>query len=124
MKILADENFPRPIVDSLRKEQHDVLWARTDCPGLRDRELLDRAEADGRVLLTLDKDFLQVAFQRRVPLKQSGVILFRSFPAIPEEIKPLVETALAGDHAWIAHVSIVSKDGIEMISTERSQPGN
>jgi hypothetical protein len=28
-----------------------------DCPGLTDRALLERAEADGRVLLTLDKDF-------------------------------------------------------------------
>ena len=27
------------------------------CPGLKDRTLLERAEADGRLVLTLDKDF-------------------------------------------------------------------
>jgi len=67
MRILAGENFPRPIVESLRKPNHDVLWARTDCPGLKDSELLERAEADDRVLLTLDKDFWQLALQRRIP---------------------------------------------------------
>ena len=77
MRILADENFPRPIVENLRKQDHDVLWARTDCPGLKDRTLLERAEAEGRVVLTLDKDFWQIALQRPIPLKRSGVILFR-----------------------------------------------
>jgi predicted nuclease of predicted toxin-antitoxin system len=57
MRILADENFPQPIVESLRQLDHDVLWARTDSPRLRDRTLLERAEADGRIVFTLDKDF-------------------------------------------------------------------
>jgi len=48
MRILADENFPLPIVESLRKKHHDVLWARTDFAGLKDRALIERAEAEGR----------------------------------------------------------------------------
>ena len=75
MRILADENFPRPVVESLRNRDHDVIWARTDCPGLKDRALLERAEAEGRVVMTLDKDFWQIALQRSIPLKRSGVIL-------------------------------------------------
>jgi predicted nuclease of predicted toxin-antitoxin system len=90
MRVLADENFPRPIVESLRKQHHDVLWARTDCPGLKDRTLLERAEADGRVVLTLDKDFWQIALQRPIPLTRCGVILFRLFPAIPENLNLLL----------------------------------
>jgi predicted nuclease of predicted toxin-antitoxin system len=117
MRILADENFPRPIVESLRKENHDVIWARTDCPGLKDRALLERAEAEGRVVLTLDKDFWQVALQRPIPLKRCGVILFRVFPAIPENLAPLVDSTLRAEQSWIGHVSIVTKDGIEMIPT-------
>jgi len=49
MRFLADENFPRPVVDALRNMGHDVVWARTDCPGMKDRALLERAEADGRL---------------------------------------------------------------------------
>jgi hypothetical protein len=33
MRILADENFPKPIIEALRAEGNDVLWARTDCSG-------------------------------------------------------------------------------------------
>ena len=117
MRILADENFPLPIVESLRQQDHDVLWARTDCPGLKDRTLLERAEADGRVVLTLDKDFWQIAVQRPIPLKRCGVILFRVFPAIPENLGPLVDSILRAEHSWIGHVSIVTKDAIEMFPT-------
>jgi hypothetical protein len=64
MRFLADENIPLRTVEVLRKQGHDVLWARTDCPGIKDRALLDRAEADGRLILTLDKDFWQLTLQR------------------------------------------------------------
>jgi hypothetical protein len=61
MRLLADENFPKPIVDALRAEGHDVLWARTDLAGASDVALLDRAESEARIILTLDKDFWQIA---------------------------------------------------------------
>jgi predicted nuclease of predicted toxin-antitoxin system len=61
MKILADENLPSPVVEALRSQGHDVLWARQDCRGFKDPALLDRAEAEGRIVLTLDRDFWQLA---------------------------------------------------------------
>jgi predicted nuclease of predicted toxin-antitoxin system len=89
------------------------------CPGLKDCELLERAEADGRLLLTLDKDFWQLALQRPIPLKRCGVILFRVHPAIPENLNPIVSRVLRAEREWIGHVSIVTEDGVEMISVER-----
>ena len=53
MRLLADENFPKPIVEALRAEGHDVLWARTDLAGTSDLALLDLAESDPRIVLTL-----------------------------------------------------------------------
>ena len=88
MRLLADENVPLPTVEALRLAGHDVFWVRTDAPGTGDAALLDLAEADGRVLLTLDKDFFQIAIQRRKPLERTGVILFRVHPAIPENVTP------------------------------------
>ena len=119
MRILADENFPRLVFEILRKQDHDVLWARSDCPGLKDRALLERAEAEGRVVLTLDKDFWQIALQRPLSLKRSGVILFRVFPAIPADLAPIVVSTLRAERSWAGHVSIVAKDGIEMIPTAK-----
>ncbi|MBI2688886.1 MAG: DUF5615 family PIN-like protein [Acidobacteria bacterium] len=68
MRLLTDENFPKLIVEALRSADHDVLWARTALPSWKDNALLDFAESDGRIMLTLDKDFWQIAIQRRVPL--------------------------------------------------------
>ena len=117
MRLLADENFPLPTVEALRKQGHDVVWVRTDCPGLKDRVLIERAEAEDRLVLTLDKDFWQLALQRPGALKRSGVVLFRVHPAVPENLEPLVVAMLRARREWIGHVSIVTKDGIEMIPT-------
>jgi len=95
MKLLADENFPRPTIQCLRSRGHNILWARMDCPGLTDRALL--------------------APQRPIPLKRCGVILFRVHPAVPETLEPLVDSALRAGHAWIGRLSIVTEDGIETI---------
>ncbi len=115
MRLLADENFPRPIVDLLRKQGHDVLWARTHCPGLTDRVLLQRAVADDRLVLTLDKDFWQLALQRPSDLQNSGIILFRAHPAISQNLEVLVTVMTSVSRDWGGHVSIVTKDGVEMI---------
>ena len=50
MRLLADESFPKPVVEALRAEGHDVLWARTDHAGAKDVVLLDLAEAEAHAL--------------------------------------------------------------------------
>jgi predicted nuclease of predicted toxin-antitoxin system len=57
MRFLADENCPGDAVTALRTLGHDVLWIRTDAPGITDEEVLARGLEDARVLLTSDKDF-------------------------------------------------------------------
>jgi predicted nuclease of predicted toxin-antitoxin system len=92
-----------------------VTWARTDRPSTKDAALLDRAEAEGRILLTLDKDFWQIAIQRRLPLQQSGVILFRAHPAIPGNTTPLVLRTVGADEGWGGHASVVTVDRVLMV---------
>jgi predicted nuclease of predicted toxin-antitoxin system len=115
MRLLADENFPLPTIAALRRAGHDVTWVRTDCPGAEDAALLDRAEADGRVLLTLDKDFWQIAIQRRKPLERSGAIVFRVHPAIPENVTPLVLRTMGREQEWGGHASVVTEDRVLMV---------
>jgi predicted nuclease of predicted toxin-antitoxin system len=117
VRILADENFPGPIVGVLRSNGHDVLWARADCRGWKDAALLELAESQTRIMLTLDKDFWQIAVQRRVPLEQSGVVLFRVHPATPEYLEPLVRTFLEAGKVWIGHISIITANRIQMLAS-------
>jgi predicted nuclease of predicted toxin-antitoxin system len=120
MRLLADENFPMPIVEALRSDGHDILWARTDCAGWSDVVLLDLAESEARIVLTLDKDFWHIAVQRRTPLEQSGVVLFRVHPAIPENLGPLVRAFVKAKRVWTGHVSIITGAGIQMLAARRS----
>lgn len=119
MRLLADENLPKPTVQSLRHDGHDVLWARTDCQSKADSFLLDLAESEGRILLTLDKDFWQLALQRRQPLVKSGVVLLRIHPAVPHAVTSLARRALASEHEWTGHVSVVTVQGIEIFRSDQ-----
>ena len=115
MGLLEDENFPLPTVTALRQAGHDVTWTRTDAPGTGDLALLDLAETESRVLLTLDKDFWQIAIQRRKPLERSGVILFRVHPAIPENITPLVLRTMSTEQELGGHASVVTPERVLML---------
>jgi predicted nuclease of predicted toxin-antitoxin system len=67
MRFLADENFPGDAVTALRTSGQDVLWIRTDAPGITDQDVLARSLKDARVLLTFDKDFGDLAWRSGLP---------------------------------------------------------
>jgi predicted nuclease of predicted toxin-antitoxin system len=61
MKLLLDTCVWGPTSQRLRSEGHDVVWAGEwpEDPG--DEEILERAYIEGRILVTLDKDFGELA---------------------------------------------------------------
>ncbi|HRZ52400.1 MAG TPA: DUF5615 family PIN-like protein, partial [Candidatus Contendobacter sp.] len=75
-RFLADENFLGDAVTALREAGHDIVWIRTDAPGSTDRQVLTRAVAERRILLTFDKDFGDLAYRCRLPAT-CGIVLFR-----------------------------------------------
>src|ERR1039457_2509978 len=82
-RVQCGEPFPSAWPTNTRLIRFQLLWARTDCAAWKDAVLLNLAESEARIMLTLDKDFWQIAVQRRVPLEQSGVVLFRVHPRLP-----------------------------------------
>ena len=76
MQFLANENFPLDAVEAIRNLGHDVAWVRADAPGSKDRDILQRAVVEDRILLTFDKDFGDLAFQFGLPAT-CGIVLFR-----------------------------------------------
>ncbi len=79
MRILLDTCVWGGATAALAEAGHDVLWAGDwpDDPG--DEEILARALADGRVLVTVDKDFGELAILRGVP--HAGIVRIVQFPA-------------------------------------------
>ncbi len=75
MKLLADENIDPPLIVWLRSQGHDVLSVAESHSGSGDADLLNLAEAEGRILLTFDKDFADLTFRQRV--KSPGIVHLR-----------------------------------------------
>lgn len=76
MKVLADESVEGEIVARLRAEGLDVAYVPETSAGIRDDEVLVRANAEDRVLLTEDKDFGELAFY--YGNRSSGIVLLRA----------------------------------------------
>lgn len=72
MRLLLDACVWGGSLPRLAEAGHDVVWAGAwaDDPG--DAEILRRAHAEGRVLVTLDKDFGELAVAREQP--HSGIV--------------------------------------------------
>lgn len=88
MTFLADENFPRPALEALRKAGWDVLSVAEEFPGISDEEVAALCADQQRILLTFDKDFGELVFRRELSVG-SGVVLFRLTPESPEDAAAL-----------------------------------
>jgi predicted nuclease of predicted toxin-antitoxin system len=115
MRILANENFPGDAVAALRLHGHDVVWVRDAAPGSRDRDILEWARADDRILITFDKDFGELAFQARLPFS-SGIILFRISAPSAAHVARVAVAALDSRTDWAGHFAVVEDGRIRMTS--------
>jgi predicted nuclease of predicted toxin-antitoxin system len=113
MQFLANENFPLDAVEALRKEGHDVAWIRTDAPGSKDPDILKRAVAENRILLTFDKDFGDLAFQFGLPAS-CGIVLFRLQASSSAALAIMVVAALTSRTDWAGHFSVVEPGRIRV----------
>jgi predicted nuclease of predicted toxin-antitoxin system len=79
MRILLDTCVWGKAADVLRAAGHEVVWAGDwpEDPG--DDEILARAHAESRILVTLDKDFGEIAVLHEKP--HSGILRLVNIPA-------------------------------------------
>lgn len=72
MKVLLDTCVWGGVRKALSDAGHDVIWAGDWPVDPGDEEILERARQEARVLVTLDKDFGELAIVRRLP--HSGIV--------------------------------------------------
>lgn len=81
VRLYANENFPRQVVEALRALGHDVLTvaeAGNAGQGVPDAEVLAFASNEGRVLLTLHRwDFIQLHAQSQ---SHAGIVVCTQDP--------------------------------------------
>jgi predicted nuclease of predicted toxin-antitoxin system len=78
MRFLADENCDRLLIAVLREAGHDVVSAAEWGGGISDEDLLRRAWADRRIIITNDRDFGLLV--ERAAERPPAVILLRLAP--------------------------------------------
>ena len=113
MRFLADENFPQSAVAALRSLGHDVAWVRADAPGTPDRDVLQWAFGEDRILLTFDKDFGELARGPGLPAS-GGIVLFRVPTPRGKEPGRQLAALIASRKDWCGHFSIVEPGRVRM----------
>jgi predicted nuclease of predicted toxin-antitoxin system len=117
---MANENVPGDTVAALRRHGHDVSWIRSDAPGSTDHELMQRATAEDRLILTMDKDFGELAFRYRLPAS-AGIVLLRIRAGAPSGLTRIAVAALDSRDDWIGHFSVIENDRIRMTPLPNTQ---
>ncbi len=120
MRLLANENFPGDAVTALREAGHDVAWIRVDAPGSTDLQVLQRAQAEERILLTFDKDFGELAFRAGLPAS-GGVVLFRISMPSSAQVASIAVAALGSRYDWSGHFSVIEDLRIRMTALPASK---
>ena len=115
MRFLADENFSGPAVTALREAGQDVAWVRDTRPGSTDTDVLKWAAHENRVLLTLDKEFGELAGRMTLP-PECGVVLVRMpMPKPGDSIagKRLAQIII-GRADWAGYFSVIEPGRVRM----------
>ena len=103
MRFLADENFPAPPRSSFALMGH----------GSSDREVLKQASQEGRILLTFDEDFGELARASSLPAT-CGVVPLRIRLAAPGQIDKMVADLIMDRDDWAGQFSVIEPGRVRM----------
>ena len=75
MRFLVDECTGPAVAQWLREHEHDVFSVYEEVRGMDDRDVVQKAFAENRILITNDKDFGERIYREHRPHR--GVVLLR-----------------------------------------------
>ena len=113
MRFLANENIPADAVTALERAGHDIVWVRTAAPGSKDEDILAWAMREGRVLLTFDQDFGELAWRAGLPAS-SGIVLFRLPMPAAAEAGAMLAARICERNDWAGHFTVIEPGRIRM----------
>ena len=76
MRFLANENFPNPAIQLLRKNGSYVISISEEFAGITDNEVIKIANNENLIILTFDKDYGELIFRHGI-VNPPAVIFFR-----------------------------------------------
>lgn len=107
MKFLIDRCAGSRLAEWLRLQGHDVVESRERGPDPGDRTILGWAASEGRILVTMDKDFGEFIFVEGA--SHSGMV---RLPDVPAEERILLMEKILTDHSpELSKQSIITVSG-------------
>ncbi len=121
MRLLLNENVSLAILALLRLRGHEVVHARDTMGGAADSEVLAKADAEARTLVTFDKDYGELAVRFRSAARH-GIVLFRVaiHPAEAEAAFAVAHLEARSD--WVGHFAVVTETRIRMRRLQTMPP--
>ncbi|MBC8354986.1 MAG: DUF5615 family PIN-like protein [Planctomycetes bacterium] len=120
MRVIVDENITHTVIQGLRDRGYDVLSVKESMRGVDDTSILQRAEAEQRLVVTQDKDFGELASKYRLPAT-CGIVLFRLSADDPAANTQRVLDVMQSRTDWAGHFSVVTDDRIRMRTLPSSE---
>ena len=111
MRLMVDENMSSSVIAALRGLGFDVLSVKETMSGDDDVVVLARAQAESRVVVTMDKDFGELAYRIGLPAS-CGVILFRLGADDPYNDLPRILDVVTSRDEWSGLFAVATEKRI------------
>ena len=106
MKLVADENVPRPVIERLRLDGFAIVSIAEVDPGRADVAVMHEAEDRAFVLMTHDRDFGELAIRQGLPV--NGVILLEvERLSLPAQVERVSLCLASPETDWIGNFSVI-----------------
>ncbi len=110
---MVDESTGMAVVNYLRSLGYDVLAVAETISQAADSDILARASSEGRILVTNDKDFGELAF--RVGQVHQGVLLLRLQDESPTNCVRVLKAVLEQYAARLpSHFTVATESGVRI----------
>lgn len=110
---MVDESTGMAVVNYLRRLGYDVLAVAETISQAADSDVLARASSEGRILVTNDKDFGELAF--RVGQVHQGVLLLRLQDESPTNCVRVLKAVLEQYAARLpSHFTVATESGVRI----------
>ena len=113
-KFLADENVPGDAVEEARNAGYDLAWIREMSPSADDDAVLAMSLAHGRVLVTFDKDFGEMAF-RHGKAASCGIVLLRPTLRSADYLARFMVGVLGQAVTWEGNFSVAQEGKLRVV---------
>ncbi len=112
MKFLTDVNIPLPLINLLKSSGHEVQDARVDYPSAKDIQLIKIAKTNKQIILTKDKDFLELT---QYPKYKTPLIVIQLNNQKTDNIVTHVQTLLdhQSEDVLVNSITIVKEESAD-----------